>query len=56
VRINAKLPTTATNKILKRALIEEGAAAGVGVLWERDERGRAYSHIADVDLLGKSSR
>jgi fatty-acyl-CoA synthase len=44
VRINAALPATATNKILKRALIEEGVTAGDGVLWERGERGRAYSH------------
>ena len=43
VRINAALPRTATNKILKRALIEEGVTAGDGVLWTRSERGRAYS-------------
>jgi fatty-acyl-CoA synthase len=49
VRINAALPTTATNKILKRTLIEEGVAAGHGVLWERGERGRAYAQIANVD-------
>jgi fatty-acyl-CoA synthase len=53
VRINAVLPTTATNKILKRALIADGVTAGDGVLWERAERGRAYSN---VDLSGKSSR
>ena len=42
VRINAALPQTATNKILKRALINEGATAGDGVLWEREARGRAF--------------
>ncbi len=42
VRINAALPQTATNKILKRALIHEGATAGDGVLWEREARGRAF--------------
>ena len=35
VRINGVLPQTATNKILKRALIAEGVTAGDGVLWER---------------------
>jgi fatty-acyl-CoA synthase len=42
VRINAALPQTATNKILKRALIGEGVSAGDGVLWERSARGREY--------------
>ncbi len=42
VRINDELPQTATNKILKRALIEEGVTAGDGVLWERGERGHTY--------------
>ena len=36
VRINRALPQTATNKILKRALIGEGVSAGDGVLWERE--------------------
>ncbi len=43
VRIDTALPQTATNKILKRALILEGVTAGDGVLWEREPRGRAYS-------------
>ncbi len=43
VRINSALPQTATNKILKRALIADGVAAGDGVLWEREPRGRAYA-------------
>ena len=45
VRINAVLPQTATNKILKRTLIADGAAAGDGVLWERAARGRAYAVV-----------
>ena len=47
VRINAALPQTATNKILKRALIHEGASAGDGVLWEREAREQAY-FVSDV--------
>ena len=43
VRINGALPQTATNKILKRALIQEGVTAADGVLWEREARGRAYA-------------
>jgi fatty-acyl-CoA synthase len=43
VRINAALPRTATNKILKRELIKDGASAGDGVLWTRAGRGREYS-------------
>ncbi|CAM3274263.1 hypothetical protein MYIN104542_24950 [Mycobacterium intermedium] len=43
MRINAALPQTATNKILKRELIQEGITGGDGVLWERAERGRSYA-------------
>ena len=42
VRLNAALPQTATNKILKRTLIREGVSAGDGVLWKREVRGREY--------------
>lgn len=42
VRINADLPTTATNKILKRALIAAGASAQGGVLWTRAARDATY--------------
>jgi fatty-acyl-CoA synthase len=42
VRINDALPQTATNKILKRALIQEGVTAGDGVLWQREARGRTF--------------
>ncbi|WP_123026723.1 fatty-acid--CoA ligase FadD1 [Mycolicibacterium stellerae] len=42
VRVNDALPQTATNKILKRTLIQEGVTAGDGVLWERQPRERGY--------------
>lgn len=42
VRINATLPQTATNKILKRELITAGVTAGGGLLWERPGRERSY--------------
>lgn len=43
VRIADALPQTATNKVLKRELIAQGATAGDGVLWVREERGTAYT-------------
>jgi len=43
VRIAPSLPSTATNKVLKRDLIVQGPTAGDGVLWEREERGTAYA-------------
>jgi fatty-acyl-CoA synthase len=43
VRIAPALPSTATNKVLKRELIAQGATAGEGVLWVREGRGTAYS-------------
>ena len=43
MRINRVLPQTATNKILKRTLIAEGASGGDGVLWERQDRGTRYA-------------
>jgi fatty-acyl-CoA synthase len=42
VRIDSVLPQTATNKILKRALISEGVTGADGVLWERPDRGTTY--------------
>jgi fatty-acyl-CoA synthase len=45
VRINAKLPRTATNKILKRKLTEAGPTADDGVLWAREGRGREYCAV-----------
>jgi fatty-acyl-CoA synthase len=38
-----RLPTTATNKILKRELIARGATPQGGFLWTRDGRSRAYT-------------
>jgi fatty-acyl-CoA synthase len=38
-----ELPTTATNKVLKRELIARGATPQGGVLWTRDGRSRAYT-------------
>ena len=48
VRIAPDLPSTATNKVLKRELAAQGATAGDGVLWVRDGRGTAYH--ADVGV------
>ncbi|MGY2703493.1 fatty-acid--CoA ligase FadD1 [Nocardioides sp. HB32] len=42
VRIAPDLPSTATNKVLKRELAAEGPTAGTGVLWVREARGTAY--------------
>ena len=46
VRIAPTFPLTATNKVLKRDLIAQGATADDGVLWVREERGTAYG-VAD---------
>ena len=43
VRIAPDLPSTATNKVLKRELAAEGATAGDGVLWVRADRGTSYA-------------
>lgn len=42
VRIAPSLPSTATNKVIKRELAAQGPTAGNGVLWTREERGRTY--------------
>ena len=42
VRLAPSLPSTATNKVLKRALIAEGITPGDGVLWSRQPRGTSY--------------
>ncbi|MBI2244747.1 MAG: AMP-binding protein [Nocardioides sp.] len=47
VRIARDLPSTATNKVLKRELAAQGPTAGDGVLWARAERGTAYAVAAD---------
>ncbi|MDP3967500.1 MAG: fatty-acid--CoA ligase FadD1 [Nocardioides sp.] len=48
VRIAPELPSTATNKVVKRELVTQGPTAGNGVLWVREERGRSYSELANA--------
>jgi fatty-acyl-CoA synthase len=48
VRINDRLPATATNKILKRALIAAGVTAQDGLLWTRPARGTGYVPVGDA--------
>ena len=44
VRLADDLPATATNKVLKRELVSQGAVAAAGErLWAREERGTAYA-------------
>ncbi|MDF1602432.1 fatty-acid--CoA ligase FadD1 [Nocardioides sp. YIM 152315] len=43
VRIAPDLPSTATNKVLKRELAAQGATAGNGMLWVREPRGTTYA-------------
>ncbi|MBH0780198.1 fatty-acid--CoA ligase FadD1 [Nocardia bovistercoris] len=53
VRVAHDLPTTATNKILKRDLVREGVVAGDGVLWFRAPRTTAYEIVdAHADSAG----
>jgi fatty-acyl-CoA synthase len=47
VRINSELPKTATNKILKRELIQAGVTGAGGVLWQRVGRGTSYSVLSE---------
>jgi fatty-acyl-CoA synthase len=49
VRINDELPKTATNKILKRTLIQMGPTAAGGELWQRVPRGTDY-RVVDHDV------
>ena len=51
VRINADLPTTATNKILKRALMAAGIDAEGGVLWSRPTRGTGYRPAVETNAM-----
>jgi fatty-acyl-CoA synthase len=56
VRINDDLPATATNKILKRRLIEAGVSAEGGVLWTRPACGTTYRPtVENVDDRGTSA-
>ena len=48
VRINDQLPATATNKILKRALIAAGVTAQDGLLWTRPARGTGYAPVGEA--------
>ncbi|HEX5253689.1 MAG TPA: fatty-acid--CoA ligase FadD1 [Mycobacterium sp.] len=48
VRINDKLPATATNKILKRALIAAGVTAQDGILWTRSARSTGYAPVGET--------
>ncbi|GAB2861670.1 fatty-acid--CoA ligase FadD1 [Nocardioides pacificus] len=47
VRIADELPSTATNKILKRELVIQGTTTE-DPLWVREERGTAYGEVARV--------
>lgn len=42
VRLARSLPCTATNKVLKRALISDGVDVGDDALWHRSDRGTEY--------------
>jgi fatty-acyl-CoA synthase len=56
VRINDELPATATNKILKRALIAAGISAQGGELWMRPARGTTYrAGVENSDGRGTSA-
>ncbi|MCV7257401.1 fatty-acid--CoA ligase FadD1 [Mycobacterium shimoidei] len=50
------LPTTATNKILKRELRARGAAPEGGVLWTREARGTTYAVRADRECTTPAPR
>jgi fatty-acyl-CoA synthase len=41
VRVATELPSTATNKVIKRELVQQGLDFP-DLCWEREERGRAY--------------
>ncbi len=45
VWLTDRLPTTATNKILKRELTAAGTAPGSGVLWTRSGHGEVYTSV-----------
>lgn len=42
LRVATELPSTATNKILKRDLVREGIGGAGDPVWERDPRGSSY--------------
>ena len=43
VRVADELPSTATNKVLKRELVQQATDVGGDTLWVREERGTAYA-------------
>jgi len=45
VWLTDRLPTTATNKIVKRQLAARGARPDGGVLWTRDGKSRTYTRV-----------
>jgi fatty-acyl-CoA synthase len=47
VRVSAELPTTATNKVLKRELTTQGSTGHGDPRWERDPRGTSYTRATD---------
>jgi fatty-acyl-CoA synthase len=51
VRIAADLPSTATNKVLKRELVRQGLDFG-DPRWEREERGTAYRVVEPAGSAG----
>jgi fatty-acyl-CoA synthase len=55
VRINDQLPATATNKILKRALIAAGVTAQGGILWTRPARGSRYAPVGETAVSHAAS-
>ena len=49
VRLAPDLPSTATNKVLKRELAAQGPTAGDGVLWTRAPRSTTYAETSVVE-------
>lgn len=49
VRIETALPTTATNKIIKRQLKQEGPTTASGILWTRTPRSDTYQVAATFE-------
>ena len=50
VRIADDLPTTATNKIVKRQLKQQGISAGDDALWVREPRTTEYRSISPAGV------
>ena len=54
IRFATSLPSTATNKVLKRELAAQGVTPGDGLLWTREARGTSYDG-ATVEAAGLGS-